>query len=91
MLVYSFRAYRQTRLTAFALWIWSSSLGLVMLVLNHAYLTQRGLPAEQVRQVLIFVRALYIINAVLGSVAAIMLINHILAKLPPAAPVDIPA
>jgi hypothetical protein len=80
ILVFSFVAYRRTKLRAFAFWIASSSMGLIQMSAWYIHIHSSPLPESDRMTFNVIYRLCYIVINVLGAIGSIMLIQHVLAE-----------
>ena len=90
VLCFSFTAYRRTGMRAFAFWIASCTIAIISSVGLHTYSSPGALSTEAYRSFMEFYRFGYIVAAVLGGAGSIMLIRHVLDRLPSGTPPNEP-
>jgi hypothetical protein len=90
VLCFSFKAYRRTRMRAFAFWIAACTICIISSVGLYGYAYSRSLSAADYRTFMEFYRLGYALQAILGAAGSIMLIRHVLPKteLPASPPAD---
>jgi hypothetical protein len=92
ILVFSFAAYRRTKLMPFALWIASSSIGILLLSAWYRYSFSPPVTHSEAMTFTVIYRIGFIIDNLLGAAGGVLLIQHLLAKfdseLPPKAEPD---
>jgi hypothetical protein len=80
ILVFSFSAYRRTKLLPFALWIASSTMTIIFMSAWYVHSIWPPLSKEDEITFSVIYRVSFIINSILGATGSIMLIQHLLAK-----------
>jgi hypothetical protein len=90
VIVFSFAAYRRTKLLPFALWIASCSISIILVVASYDHSTLPPASHEDEMKFQVFYRVGFIICSILGAAGSVMLIQYLMAKLDSESPPKIP-
>ena len=87
VLVFSFTAYRRTKLLPFALWIVASSISIVLMTGWYSHLHTVPASRADYETYMTIYRIGFFTNNILATIGSVMLIQHVLArfgsKMPP--------
>jgi hypothetical protein len=80
VLSFSFSAYRRTNLRAFAFWIWSCAIAIILM--SAWYIMSFSPPSTRTDYLTftIFYRILFMVNSILGATGSIMIVRHFLSE-----------
>src|ERR1017187_1246596 len=80
VLSFSFSAYRRTKLRAFAFWIWSCTLSVILMTAWYFFTLYPVSSREHYFTSSVIYRILFMVDNVLGAIGSVMLIRHVLAE-----------
>ena len=80
VLCFSFSAYRRTKLRAFAFWIWSCTLGIILMSAWYMRTLSPPTSREDYMTFSVIYRIIFIANNIVNVIGSLMIIRHVVAE-----------
>src|ERR1043166_4372446 len=79
VLCFSFSAYRRTKLRAFAFWIWSCALAILLMSAWYMRILSPATSREDYMTFTVIYRIIFMANNVLSAIGSLMIIRYVVA------------